>query len=122
MIRLSITVFILALLPVYGENEGLELYLKEIKPVLEERCYACHGVLKQKGKLRVDTVKFMHDKGVIKDGELIERLITDDEDDKMPPEGEPLKPEQIEAIKKWIKDSKLILNEKIKEFEYQKTV
>ncbi len=103
MIRLCVTVLTLSLLSLYGENEGIDIYLKEIKPVLEERCYACHGVLKQKGKLRVDTVKFMHDKGVIKEGDLLERLITDDEDDKMPPEGEPLKPEQIEAIKKWIK-------------------
>ena len=30
-------------------------YLKQIKPVLRERCFACHGALKQEAKLRLDT-------------------------------------------------------------------
>ena len=30
-------------------------YLRQIKPLLTEKCIACHGVLKQKGKLRLDT-------------------------------------------------------------------
>ena len=30
-------------------------YRKDIKPVLQERCYACHGALAQKAKLRVDS-------------------------------------------------------------------
>ena len=30
-------------------------YLHDIKPVLKARCYACHGALKQKAGLRVDT-------------------------------------------------------------------
>ena len=30
-------------------------YLRDIKPVLKARCYACHGALKQKAGLRVDT-------------------------------------------------------------------
>ena len=31
-------------------------YAKDIKPLLKERCYACHGALKQKAGLRLDTV------------------------------------------------------------------
>ena len=34
-------------------------YLKDIKPVLQARCYACHGALKQKRGLRLDTVASM---------------------------------------------------------------
>ena len=30
-------------------------YLKQIRPILRERCIACHGALKQKGGLRLDT-------------------------------------------------------------------
>ena len=30
-------------------------YLADIKPLLHERCYACHGALKQKKSLRLDT-------------------------------------------------------------------
>ena len=34
-------------------------YLTKIKPVLRERCYACHGALKQEAGLRLDTVALM---------------------------------------------------------------
>ncbi|MEM7014456.1 MAG: PSD1 and planctomycete cytochrome C domain-containing protein, partial [Verrucomicrobiota bacterium] len=77
-------------------------YSKEIKPVLRERCYACHGALKQKAGLRVDTVQQMRENGVIESGELLARLTSTDDDDRMPPEGEPLSAEEIEAIKSWI--------------------
>ncbi|CAK9055239.1 Uncharacterized protein SCF082_LOCUS29893, partial [Durusdinium trenchii] len=30
-------------------------YLRDVKPLLKKRCYACHGVLKQEGGLRLDT-------------------------------------------------------------------
>ena len=30
-------------------------YLRDIKPVLKARCYACHGALKQKAGLRLDS-------------------------------------------------------------------
>lgn len=93
--------FLFYLLPViaYGASD----YLKDIKPVLKERCFACHGALKQKGKLRVDTVEAMR-KGEIlgEDGELIYRLTSTDDDERMPPEGEPLHAHEIEAIKKWL--------------------
>ena len=36
---------------------GVEEYLRDIKPVLKERCYACHGALKQKAGLRVDSAE-----------------------------------------------------------------
>ena len=31
-------------------------YGRQIKPVLQARCYSCHGALKQEGGLRLDTV------------------------------------------------------------------
>ena len=30
-------------------------YLTHIKPALRERCFACHGAVKQEGGLRLDT-------------------------------------------------------------------
>jgi hypothetical protein len=30
-------------------------YATQIKPIFQARCYACHGALKQKGGLRLDT-------------------------------------------------------------------
>ena len=30
-------------------------YLRDIKPMLSQNCYACHGAAKQRGGLRLDT-------------------------------------------------------------------
>ncbi len=86
-------------------------YLKQIKPVLRERCFACHGALKQEAGLRLDTaalaIKGGESGAVIKPGDaaaspLLKRVTATDESERMPPEGEPLKPEQIEALRNWI--------------------
>ena len=85
-------------------------YAKHIKPILKARCYTCHGALKQKAKLRLDTVQLMRDGGAIMAGDdmasaLIERVTTKDADRRMPPasEGEPLTAAQIELLKRWIR-------------------
>ena len=31
-------------------------YLTQVKPILQKHCYACHGALRQRGGLRLDTV------------------------------------------------------------------
>ena len=86
-------------------------YVRQIKPVLRERCYACHGALKQQAKLRLDTAAL-----VIKGGEsgaaidltnaagslLLARVASHDEAERMPPEGEPLSATQIALLKTWI--------------------
>ena len=86
-------------------------YLTQIKPVLRERCYACHGALKQEGGLRLDTAALAIQGGdsgaAIKPGDaaasaLLERISASDESERMPPEGEPLKPDQIAALRDWI--------------------
>ena len=82
--------------------EPLVQYEKEIKPLFKERCFACHGVLKQKGKLRLDTVAFMHQRDVIKNGELLYRLESNDEDEKMLPEGHALSAKEIATVKNWL--------------------
>jgi mono/diheme cytochrome c family protein len=82
-------------------------YLKEVRPILQERCYACHGALAQKGKLRVDSGADMLAAGVVKPGrpdesELIVRVASSDEATRMPPEGLPLKPEQVAKLRAWV--------------------
>ncbi|MCX7422139.1 MAG: DUF1553 domain-containing protein [Planctomycetia bacterium] len=86
-------------------------YLGDIKPLLTAKCVACHGPLRQKGNLRLDTAKFL-----IKGGEsgsaivandsakslLIEAILGANGRTKMPIDGEPLKPEQLELLRKWI--------------------
>ena len=85
-------------------------YEKDIKPLLKERCYTCHGALKQKAGLRLDTVVAMKtggDGGSVLTANhtlLLERVTTTDKDDRMPPEGEGslLTPEHVAKIKAWL--------------------
>ncbi|MDF1751776.1 MAG: PSD1 and planctomycete cytochrome C domain-containing protein [Verrucomicrobiales bacterium] len=82
-------------------------YLKDIKPVLKERCYSCHGALKQKGNLRVDTAAQMLAAKVIvpdsaEQSELVRRVTSQDDDERMPPEGHALTDSQISRLREWI--------------------
>lgn len=86
-------------------------YAKQIKPILQARCYACHGVLKQAAGLRLDTAALVlqggdsgqaFEPGKAAESLLIERISAAEEAERMPPEGEPLKPEEIAAFKAWI--------------------
>lgn len=90
--------------------EGTD-YEKNVKTVLAERCFACHGALKQEAGLRLDTVALMTQGGdtgpAIVPGQAKESLIwsrisSTDPDLRMPPEGEPLKQSQLDAISQWI--------------------
>ncbi|QDV35279.1 PSD1 and planctomycete cytochrome C domain-containing protein [Tautonia plasticadhaerens] len=86
-------------------------YASQVKPILEARCFACHGALKQQAGLRLDTVSLMLEGGdsgpAIEPGEaefspLVERVAAEDAVLRMPPEGEPLGEEQIALIRSWI--------------------
>lgn len=87
-------------------------YLEQVKPVLQERCYACHGALKQESGLRLDTGELIRaggDSGPIVDPKqpeasvLLQRLLAADDLERMPPEGSPLTNEQIAAVTAWIR-------------------
>ncbi len=90
---------------------GDEHYEKTVKPILQSRCFACHGALKQEAGLRLDTAAAMlvgGDSGAAivagraMDSLLLNRVTSKEDGERMPPEGEHLKPEQIEAIQQWI--------------------
>jgi hypothetical protein len=86
-------------------------YLRDIKPILRERCYACHGSLQQKAGLRLDTVALMRQggdrgpaivPGHMDDSVLIDRVATKVQSRLMPPEGHPLTSAQIASLRAWI--------------------
>ncbi len=94
---------------VRGEDDAG--YLRHVKPVLQARCYSCHGSLKQEGGLRVDTAEFLLKGGdsgpAVVAGQPGESLLLDmvavtDGKALMPGEGAPLKPEEIEHLRAWI--------------------
>ncbi|MCY2963218.1 MAG: hypothetical protein NT069_06115 [Planctomycetota bacterium] len=50
---------VVLLLPaVAAANDGpAEKYLRDVRPVLQKRCFSCHGALQQKAGLRLDTAQ-----------------------------------------------------------------
>lgn len=85
---------------------------KEVRPILEEHCFECHGPNKQKGGLRLDLKSGMLEggdsgepvvlPGKSDDSPLVKIVSTSDPHERMPPKGEPLNPEQIRILKNWI--------------------
>src|SRR2546423_2049190 len=85
---------------------------RDVRPILEQHCFKCHGPEKQKGGLRLD-VKPAALKGgdsgepAIVPGNslkshLIQLVSSNDPEQAMPPKGERLKPEEIARLQKWI--------------------
>ena len=88
-------------------------YLREVKPILAARCTSCHGAIRQKAGLRLDTAEFIRrggDGGPAvepgKSGEslLIDRVTAADGPDRMPPESEgvPLGAAEVATLRAWI--------------------
>lgn len=84
-----------------------------IKPAFADRCFSCHGGLRQEGGLRIDTAARLlagGDSGPVimagdpDAGTLIARVTSSDGALRMPPEGEgePLTAAQVAALKAWI--------------------
>ncbi|MFO0429058.1 MAG: DUF1553 domain-containing protein [Planctomyces sp.] len=100
-------------LPFAAQGEESSDYASRIRPILRDRCYACHGGLKQEGNLRLDTAASAIQGGdsgsAVRPGEsgaslLLKRVASTKPEERMPPEqeGEPLTAEQIELIRRWI--------------------
>ncbi|MEO6741127.1 MAG: PSD1 and planctomycete cytochrome C domain-containing protein [Chthoniobacteraceae bacterium] len=98
-----------------GSNAAVDFavqFEKEVRPLLDEHCFRCHGPEKQKGGLRMDRKADLMSggdsgepaivlgKGV--ESQLIARMRTSKSDEMMPPKGERMTPEQIAAIQRWI--------------------
>jgi hypothetical protein len=88
-------------------------YLHDVKPILAQKCFACHGALKQQSGLRLDTAATIRTGGdsgpAIVAGKpmeslLLKRVSAQDADSRMPPEGEgePLDSTQLAKLKTWI--------------------
>lgn len=111
MKQLVAAMAVLALAGVAHAEDKID-FAKQIRPIIADSCYKCHGEKKMKGKLRLDSLEAFEKGG--KDGKVIEpghpdksdlyRRITlsKDDDDVMPPEGDPLPKDKQELIKNWI--------------------
>jgi hypothetical protein len=91
-------------------------FARQIRPILSDNCFRCHGPdeAERKAKLRLDTREGAFAKlrggehalvpGKIKDSVLLQRILTEDARERMPPERtkKKLTAQQIELIKQWI--------------------
>ena len=104
-----------AVLPGFGSANPLTEPIdfdRDIRPILQTHCYACHAASKQKSNLRLD-IKSEAFKGGdnygpsliannSSDSPLLQLVTSHDPDEQMPPEGERLSPAQIATLKQWI--------------------
>ena len=99
----------LSIVPVYSQTKTD--FVRDVQPIFESRCQACHGTQQQMGGLRLDSgdaaLKGATNGPVISPGKsatsrLIERVSSSKKGFAMPPVGEPLTSAQIAKLRAWI--------------------
>ena len=89
-------------------------FIRDVQPILAKRCFACHGPDEAEGGLRftnqesayaeTDSGEHAIVPGDIAASALIARVESNDEFERMPPEGDPLTAEQISILTTWIRE------------------
>lgn len=118
-VRLLVAALVLgagAVMPAGATSAGGLTFNRDIRPILSDHCFACHGPDEKtrKAGLRLDVeadarrvLKSGHSAvvpGKPDDSALMDRVTTDDAEERMPPADtkKPLTPEKIERLKRWI--------------------
>ena len=90
--------------------DPVQFFENEVRPILAENCFTCHGPEKQKGDLRLDSAATMlqgASRGpVVKAGDpesLLFEVLAYTGEVKMPPDGK-LPDEKIAVLQKWVAD------------------
>jgi len=104
-----------AALPTFAADDAqraaMTFFEKEVRPILANRCYECHGEKKQKGGLRADQIGYLKAGGDTgpalvpgkpEESPLIEAVRHTNADFKMPPK-EKMPDAEIAALEKWIR-------------------
>ena len=111
MLRLSrLLAILIALSGISRGAERVVSYNRDIRPILSENCFFCHGFdkAKREADLRLDIEAGAKESAIIagnaKASELFKRITASDPDDVMPPADSvyKLKPEQVETLRLWI--------------------
>jgi WD40 repeat protein len=89
-------------------------FVKDIAPILREKCLPCHGPEKAKGEFRLDTFELLNKPGSSKTpplqggapekSHLYELITAADADDRMPQKDDPLPKEQVVLMERWIRE------------------
>ncbi len=94
--------------------KGTVDYFKQVQPILEARCYDCHTGGKAKSGLRLDDRAAVLKGGKTDgpavvpgkpaDSALLARVRSAEAHERMPPKGDRLTPEQIQALETWVRE------------------
>ncbi|MEO1618673.1 MAG: PSD1 and planctomycete cytochrome C domain-containing protein [Planctomycetota bacterium] len=89
-------------------------FQKEIQPILAKKCFACHGpdeaesglsfVDRDSALAETESGEFAIVAGNIEASTLLERIASEDEYDRMPPEGDRVTDEEQTLLRKWIEE------------------
>ncbi len=93
----------LALFPLLGQKKVD--FLREVRPLLSDRCFACHGPdeTKRFAGLRLDTEEGA--RPAVESGKLLARVTHEKKGLRMPPPGQPeLTAAQVDVLKRWVAD------------------
>jgi hypothetical protein len=107
--------FALAILHAAAADDAVD-FNRDIRPILSDTCFACHGPdsRQRQAGLRLDVRDIAVGKlesgataivpGDVKASELVRRITTSSDDERMPPlkSGKQLTPSQIEKLTKWV--------------------
>ena len=107
----SALIIVLAFCVTLNGQEKVD-FATEVQPLFAQRCYKCHGPDAAEAGLRLnsreDALKELEsgDHAIVPSdldaGTLLDRLRSDEDGYRMPPEGKPLTDAQIKSIEKWI--------------------
>lgn len=89
-------------------------FRRDIAPVLLAQCHGCHNSSDPEGSFRVDSFSSLMQPGDSGEhsivageadrSELFRRLVSDNVDERMPLEGDPLSSEFVALVRRWIRD------------------
>lgn len=106
-----VCILVASVLPTAASAADVD-YVRQIRPLLHEKCNACHGALKQKAGLRTDAVQLLRRGGdsgpLVVPGKPEESLLVHavegtHDAEKMPLDGAPLTAEQLALLRSWIR-------------------
>ena len=99
------------------ESQAQLDFARDVRPILEQYCFECHGATKSRGRLRLHAPEFIRkggESGAIvipgksHDSLLIRRVLGLDGDDRMPKDADPLPEPVIAKLQAWIDQGAII--------------
>lgn len=100
------------MMPVRSEESAVVGFNRDVRPILSDKCFFCHGPDKnnRKGGLRLDTFEGATEEGAVVPGkaqmsEIIARITSTDPDERMPPPESKLPAvtsAELATLKRWI--------------------